>query len=82
MSLLAIITVEYIPLLERAQSTSNNALVQGESLYMKALSSGLPVLEARMELLSIDDLPRVVNVLYSAPMFCREMRDTVINEGI
>ena len=57
----------------------HNALVQGDSLYMKALSSGLTVLEPGVELLSIDDLPRIVNVLCSATMVCGEMRDTVIN---
>ena len=46
---------------------------------MKALSSGLTVLEPGVELLSIDDLPRIVNVLCSATMVCGEMRDTVIN---
>ena len=73
MSLSAILTAEYIPLLEWSQSTFS------ANLYMKALSSDLTVLEPGGELLSIDDLPRVVNVLYSATMVCGEMRDTVIS---
>ncbi len=55
-----------------------NALVQGDRLYMKALNSGLIILDAGVELLSIDDLPRIVDVSYSATKFCGEMRDTVI----
>ena len=46
------LTAENIPLLEWSQSTFSNALVQGDSLYMKALSSDLtvPVMVANNEL--------------------------------
>ncbi len=78
MILSAILMAKHIPLLEWSQSTFTNALVQGDKLYMKTLNSVLIVLDPRVELLSIDDLPRIINVSYSATTFCGEMRDTVI----
>ena len=73
MSLCAILMAEHIPLLKWSQSTFTNALAQGDRLYMKALNSGLIVLDPGVELLSIDDLPRITDISYSATTFCGEM---------
>ena len=62
MSLSAILTAERIPLFEWSQSTISNILVQGDYMYVKALNNGLSGINPGIELTSIDNLPRFVEV--------------------
>ena len=44
------------------KTTLNNVLLQGDSMYLEALNSGLIVLDSGVDLLSINNLPSVVYV--------------------
>jgi hypothetical protein len=68
MTLSAILTAQNMPLTEWSKQTFDNVLVQGDNMYLKALNSGLLILDDGVEVLSIDDLPTVVDV-----SFCRNM---------
>ena len=63
MSLSAILTAERIPFFEWSQSTIDNILVQEDFyMYVKALNNGLFGINPGIELTSIDNLPRFVEV--------------------
>jgi hypothetical protein len=68
MTLSAILTTHNMPLTEWSKQTFDNVLVQGDNMYLKALNSGLLILEDGVEVLCIDNLPTVVDV-----SFCRNM---------
>jgi hypothetical protein len=68
MTLSAILTAHNMLLTEWSKQTFDNILVQGDNMYLKALTSGLLILEDGVDVLCIDDLPTVVDV-----SFCRNM---------
>ena len=53
-----------MPLAEWSKQTFDNVLVQGDNMYLKALNSGLLILDDGVEVLSIDDLPTVIDVSF------------------
>ena len=73
MSLSAILTAQNIPLIDWSKTTFNNVLLQGDTTHLKALDHGLIVLDARIEFLSIDDLPTVVSISCGKNMFSYEI---------
>ena len=79
MSLSAILTAEGIPLFEWSQSTIDNILVQGDYLYVKALNNGLFGINPEIELTSIDNLPRFVEVSCKMNILSFELIDTTVN---
>ena len=63
MSLSALLTAQNIPLIDWSKTTFiNNALLQGDKMYLQALNYGFVVLEAGVEFLSVDNLPKLVSV--------------------
>ena len=79
MSLSAILTAERIPLFEWSQSTIDNILVQGDYMYVKALNNGLFGTNPGIELTSIDNLPRFVEVSCNMDILSFELIDTTVN---
>ena len=79
MSLSAILTAERIPLFEWSQSTIDNILVQGDYMYVKALNNGLFGINPGIELTSIDNLPRFVEVSCNMNILSFELIDTTVN---
>ena len=79
MSLSAILTAERIPLFEWSQSTIDNILVQGDYMYVKALNNGLFGINPGIELTSIDNLPRVVEVSCNMNILSFELIDTTVH---
>ena len=74
MSLSAILTAENMPLIDWSKTTFNNVLIlQGDKMYLRALNSGLIVLEPSTEFLSVDNLPKVVGVSCCRNMFSYEI---------
>ncbi len=49
MSLSAVLTAKHNPLIDWSTTTFNNVLFQGDKMYLKALNSGLVVLEQGVE---------------------------------
>ncbi len=76
MSLSAVLTAQHNPLIDWSTTTFNNVLLQGDKMYLKALNSGLVVLEEGVEFLSVDNLPKVVGVSCCASMFSYQIRDS------
>ena len=76
MSLSAVLTAQHNPLIDWLTTTFNNVLLQGDKMYLKALNSGLVVLEQGVEFLCVDNLPKVVGVSCFASMFSYEIRDS------
>jgi hypothetical protein len=68
MTLSVILKAHDMPLTDWSKQTFDNVLVHGYNMYIKALNSGLLILDDGVEGLSIDDLPTVVDV-----SFCRNM---------
>ena len=68
MTLSVILKAHDMPLTDLSKQTFDNVLVHGDNMYIKALHSGLLILDDGVEGLSIDDLPTVVDV-----SFCRNM---------
>ena len=63
MSLSALLTAQNIPLIDRSKTTFiNNALLQGDKMYLQALNDGFVVLEPGVEFLYVDNLPKLVSV--------------------
>ena len=60
MSLSAVLTAQNTPLIDWSTTTFNNVLLQGDKMYLKALNSGLIVLDPGVEFLFIANLPTVV----------------------
>ncbi len=56
MSLSAALTAEHNSLIDWSTTTFNNVLLQGDKMYLKALNSGLVVLDQGVEFLSVDNL--------------------------
>ena len=79
MSLSAILTAERKPLFEWSQSTIDNILVQGDYMYVKALNNGLFGINPGIELTSIDNLPRFVEVSCNMNTLSFELIDTTVN---
>ncbi len=73
MSLSAILTAQNIPLIDWSKTTFNNVLLQEDTMHLKALDHGLIVLDPRIELLSIDNLPTVVSISCGKNMFSYEI---------
>ena len=73
MSLWAILTAENMPLIDWSKTTFNNVLLQGDKMYLRALNNGLIVLELSIEFLSVDNLPKVVDVSCCRNMFSYEI---------
>ena len=70
MSLSAVVTAQHNPLIDWSTTTFNNVLLQGDTMYLKALNSGLVVLDQRVEFLFVDNLPNVVGVSCCTSMTC------------
>ena len=49
MTLSAVLTAKHNPLIDWSTTTFNNVLFQGDKMYLKALNSGLVVLEQGVE---------------------------------
>ena len=62
MSLSALLTARNIPLNLWSRITFKNALLQGDKMFLNALSSGLIILNPAVEFLSVENSPTVVNV--------------------
>ena len=62
MCLSALLTARNNPVVVWSKTTLNNVLLQGDSMYLEALNSGLIVLDSGVDLLSINNLPSVVYV--------------------
>lgn len=77
MSLSAILTAQNIPLIQWSKMTMNNILMQGDKMYLNALSSGFVVPAPHREFLSVDDLPKVVRVSCGRNMFSYQICQTV-----
>jgi hypothetical protein len=59
----ALLTAQNILLIDWSKTTFiNNVLLQGDKMYLQALNDGFVVLEPGVELLSIDNLPKLVSV--------------------
>ncbi len=86
MTLSAILTAQNIPLIQWSKMTIDNILIQGDKMYLNALSSGFVVLDPRLEFMSVDDLPKVVRVSCVRNMFsyqiCQTMQTTKISPTI
>ena len=67
------------PLFEWSQSTIDNILVQGDCMYVKALNNCLFGINPGIELTSIDNLPRFVEVSCNMNILSFELIDTTIN---
>ena len=62
MSLAALLTARNIPLNLWSRITFNNALLQGNIMFLDALDSGFIILDPAVGFLSVENLPTVVNV--------------------
>ena len=62
MSLSAVITAHNKPLFNWSKTTFDNVLLQGDKMYLKALTRGLITSDPEVEFLTIEDLPKVVSV--------------------
>ncbi len=62
MSLSALVTARNIPLNLWSRITIKYALLQGDKMFLNALDSDLIILDPAVELLSVENLPTVVNV--------------------
>ena len=62
MSLSAVLTAQNIPVIDWSKTILDNVLLQGDKMYLKALNSGLTVLDPGIEFLSVDNLPKLVSV--------------------
>ncbi len=77
MSLSAVLTAQNIPLSTWSKMTIDNVLLQADQMYLNALSSGFIVLDPCVDFLSVDDLPKVVNVSFDRNMFSYQICQTV-----
>ena len=73
MSLSAVLTAQNIPVIDWSKTTLDNVLLQGDKMYLKALNSGLIVLDPGVEFLSVDNLPKVVSVPCCSNIFSHEI---------
>ena len=62
MCLSALLTAQNNPVVAWSKTTLNNILLQGDSMYLEALKSGLIVPDPGVDLLSINNLPPAVHV--------------------
>ncbi len=66
-----------------SKMTVDNILIQGDQMYLNALSSGFVVLDPHLEFMSVNDLPKVVRVSCVRNMFsyqiCQTMQATKIS---
>ncbi len=69
MSLSALLTARNIPLNLWSRITFKNALLQGDKMFLNALDSGFIILDQGVELLSVENLPTVVNVACCTNLF-------------
>ena len=79
MSLSAILAAECISLKEWSQSTINNVLLQGDYVYIKALNDGLFCVNPGLEVTSIDNLPRFIDVSCNMNKLSFELIDVKVN---
>ena len=77
MSLSAVLTARNNPLIEWSRATIDNVLLQGDRMYVDALNSGTIVLDQGVEFLSVNDLPKAINInASSSSMFSYEIFDS------
>ena len=62
MSLSALLTARNIPLSLWSRITFNNVLLQGDKLYLKAINTGFIMLDPGIDFLSVEHLPKVIDV--------------------
>ena len=62
MSLSAVITAHNKPLFNWSKTTFDNILLQGDKMYLKALTRGLITSDPKVEFFTIENLPKVVSV--------------------
>ena len=62
MSLSALLTARNIPLSSWSRITFNNVLLQGDKLYLKAINTGFIKLDPGIDFLSVEHLPKVIDV--------------------
>ena len=82
MSLVAVLTAQNIPLIDWSQETLDNVLLLGDKMYLHALDNGFFDLESGVELLSVDNLPKVVSISSCTSMFpliCYEICGSMID---
>ena len=78
-NLSASLVAECIPLKEWSQSTINNVLLQGDCMYINALNNGLFGINPGLELTSIDNLPRFIDLSCNMNMLSFEFIDATVN---
>ena len=76
MSLSAVLTTQNIPLIDSSTTTFNNVSSQGDKMYLKALNNGLIDLDSGVELLSVNNLQKIVSVTYFTSMFSYDILDS------
>ncbi len=62
MSLSVLLTAQNISLNLGSRITFKNALLQGDKMFLNALDNGFIILDPGVEFLSVENLPKVVNV--------------------
>ena len=73
------LTAENTPLLKWSQSTLTKVLLQGDSVYIKALNNRLIDSGPGVELLSINNLPKFVDASCGMGMFSFQLFDTTVS---
>ena len=79
MNLSAILAADCIPLKEWSQSTLNDVLLRGDYMYIKALNNELFGISPGLELTSIENLPRLIEISCSMNMLSFEFIDATVN---
>ena len=86
MCLSALLTAQNNPVVVWSKTTLNNIMLQGDSMYLEALKSGL-IVPAGVDLLSINNLPPAVHVTCNTNIIdnfsyeiCHSVMDTFIDQ--
>ena len=61
-----------------SRTTLYNVLLEGDKMYLEALNNGLIILDQGVELLFVDNLPKVVIASCCKDMFSYEIRRPVV----
>ena len=79
MSFSAVLTAQHNPLIDWSTTTFyNNVLLRGDKMYLKALNSGLVVLDQGVEFLSVDNLPNRTFLVFHVARACFHMRYMIL----
>ena len=78
MSFSAVLTAQHNPLIDWSTTTFNNVLLQGDKMYLKALNSGLVILDQGIEFLSVDNLPNRTFLVFHVARACFHTRYIIL----